>query len=127
MKKVLAIFAALWLLAGCASAGSATNMNVLDFSKKIAEPGVVLVDVRTPAEFMSGHIEGAINIDFNSGNFESEISKLSKADIYAIYCRSGSRSSQAASVMDNVGFQEVYNLNAGIIDWTNNSMPLVTN
>ena len=75
MKKVLAISVALLLLAGCASAGSATNMNVLDFSKKIAEPGVVLVDVRTPAEFMSGHIEGAINIDFNSGNFESEISK----------------------------------------------------
>jgi len=72
MKKLLALMAGLLLLAGCSSsAAGVTNMNVSEFSKKIAEAGVVTVDVRTPGEFMTGHIEGAQNIDFESGNFEN--------------------------------------------------------
>ena len=127
MKKLFSIIAATLLLAGCSSTGAAVNMSVDEFASKIAEPGVVLVDVRTPGEFMSGHIEGAINIDFESGNFENEINKLDKNIEYAIYCRSGNRSGQAAAIMHDAGFHKVSNLNAGIIDWTGSGMPLVYN
>lgn len=127
MKKLFSIIAATLLLAGCSSTGAAVNMSVDEFAGKIAEPGVVLVDVRTPGEFMSGHIEGAINVDFESGNFENEISKLDKNVEYAIYCRSGNRSGQAASIMHEAGFHKIFNLNAGVIDWAGNGMPLVYN
>lgn len=127
MKKFITLLASVLLLAGCSSTGAAVNMSVDEFAGKIAEPGVVLVDVRTPGEFMSGHIEGAINIDFESGNFENEISKLDKNVEYAIYCRSGNRSGQAASIMHEAGFHKVFNLNAGVIDWAGNGMPLVYN
>ena len=129
MKKLIASFAALILLAGCSSTGSATtvNLNVSEFSQKITEPGVIIVDVRTPEEFASGHIEGALNIDFNSGNFANEITRLNPSETYAVYCRSGSRSGQAASIMHKAGFHDVSNLNGGVIDWTNAGLPLVLN
>ena len=129
MKKLIASFAALILLAGCSSTGSATtvNLNVSEFSQKITEPGVIILDVRTPEEFVSGHIEGALNIDFNSGNFANEITRLNPSENYAIYCRSGSRSGQAASIMHKAGFHDVSNLNGGVIDWTNAGLPLVLN
>jgi phage shock protein E len=129
VRKLIASFAAIILLAGCSSTGSATtvNLNVSEFSQKITEPGVIIVDVRTPEEFASGHIDGALNIDFNSGNFANEITRLNPSETYAVYCRSGSRSGQAASIMHKAGFHDVSNLNGGVIDWTNDGLPLVMN
>jgi rhodanese-related sulfurtransferase len=128
VKKVIALIASVLLLAGCSSSASGvTNMNVSEFSKKITEAGVITVDVRTPGEFMTGHIQGAQNIDFESGNFENEISTLDKNGTYAVYCRSGNRSGQAVAIMHDAGFHNVYNLNGGIIDWTNSGMMLVNN
>jgi len=128
VKKVIALIASVLLLAGCSSnAAAVTNMTVSEFSKKITEAGVITVDVRTPGEFMTGHIQGAQNIDFESGNFENEISTLDKNGTYAVYCRSGNRSGQAVAIMHDAGFHNVYNLNGGIIDWTNSGMMLVNN
>jgi rhodanese-related sulfurtransferase len=127
MKKVIAVITSL-LLAGCSTTTTgATNMNVSEFSKKITESGVVVLDVRTPGEFAEGYIEGAQNIDFQSGNFENEIAALDKNVTYAVYCRSGNRSGQAAKIMHDAGFHEVYNLDGGVIDWANEGMLLVTN
>jgi rhodanese-related sulfurtransferase len=127
MKKVIAVITSL-LLAGCSTTTTgATNMNVSEFSKKITESGVVILDVRTPGEFAEGYIEGAQNIDFQSGNFENEIAALDKNVTYAVYCRSGNRSGQAAKIMHDAGFHEVYNLDGGVIDWANEGMLLVTN
>jgi rhodanese-related sulfurtransferase len=129
VRKLIASFAAIILLAGCSSTGSATtvNLNVSEFSQKISEPGVIILDVRTPEEFASGHIEGALNIDFNSGDFANEITRLNPSETYAVYCRSGSRSGQAASIMHEAGFHDVSNLNGGVIDWANDGLPLVLN
>jgi rhodanese-related sulfurtransferase len=128
MKKVIALTASLLLLTGCSSsAAGVTNMNVSDFSKKITESGVVTLDVRTPGEFMTGHIEGAQNIDFESGSFKSDIESLDKNGTYAVYCRSGNRSGQAVAIMHEAGFHNVYNLEGGVIDWTAQGMALVNN
>ena len=128
MKKVIALFASVLLLAGCSSSASGvSNMNVSEFSKKIGEAGVVTLDVRTPGEFMTGHIQGAQNIDFESGSFATQIETLDKNGTYAVYCRSGNRSGQAVAIMHDAGFHNVYNLNGGVIDWTNSGMMLVNN
>jgi rhodanese-related sulfurtransferase len=128
MKKVIAMLTSVLLLTGCASgAAGVTNLNVEEFSKKIVESGVVILDVRTPGEFMTGHIQGAQNIDFESGSFESQIETLDKEGIYAVYCRSGNRSGQAAKIMHDAGFQNIFNLDGGVIDWTNAGKALVNN
>ncbi len=127
MKKVIALIAVALLLAGCSSSSSANNLSVEEFSTKAAEPGVVTLDVRTPGEFAEGYIQGARLIDFQSGNFESEIATLDKNATYAVYCRSGNRSGQAVKVMQEAGFTNVFNMNGGVIDWVNAGLPLVRN
>jgi phage shock protein E len=127
VKKVIALIGSILLLAGCSSSSSAVDLGVKEFSAKVAEAGVITLDVRTPGEFMSGYIDGAKNIDFQSGNFENEIAALDKNATYAVYCRSGNRSGQAVKVMHDAGFHNVYNLNGGVIDWANVGLPLVNN
>jgi len=87
VKKVIALIASVLLMAGCSSSSGAIDLSVTDFSSKVAEAGVITLDVRTPGEFAEGHIEGAQLIDFQSGNFENEISALDKNATYAVYCR----------------------------------------
>jgi rhodanese-related sulfurtransferase len=127
MKKVIAILASVLLLAGCSSSSSAIDLSVSEFSSKVTEAGIITLDVRTPGEFNEGHIAGAILVDFQSGNFESEIATLDKSKTYAVYCRSGSRSGQAVKIMSDAGFTNLYNLNGGVIDWANAGLPLVNN
>jgi len=127
MKKVIALIGSILLLAGCSSSPGAIDLGVSEFSAKVAEAAVITVDVRTPGEFMTGHIQGAQNIDFESGSFESQIETLDKNGTYAVYCRSGNRSGQAVKVMQDVGFKNIYNLNGGVIDWANAGLPLVNN
>ena len=127
MKKVIVLIASVLLLAGCSSSTSTNDLSVSEFSNKVAETGVITLDVRTPGEFNEGHIEGAQLIDFQSGNFENEIATLDKSKTYAVYCRSGSRSGQAVKVMSDAGFTSVYNLNGGVIDWAGAGLPLVNN
>jgi rhodanese-related sulfurtransferase len=125
MKKIIASLTFVLVLTGCSSSSSAADLSVTEFSTKIAEAGVITLDVRTPGEFNDGHIEGALLIDFQSGNFENEIESLDKNQTYAVYCRSGSRSGQAVKVMREAGFNDIYNLDGGVIDWTNSELPLV--
>ena len=127
MKKVMALIASALLLAGCSSSSSAIDLSVTEFSAKVAEAGVITLDVRTPGEFAEGYIEGARLIDFQSGNFENEIAALDKNATYAVYCRSGNRSGQAVKVMQEAGFKNLFNMDGGVIDWANAGLPLVNN
>ena len=88
-------------------------------------PDFVIVDIRTPEEFNEGHIENSVNTDFYSETFREELDKFDKSKTYFIYCRSGNRSGRAMPVMKELGFQEVYNLSAGIKDWIAEGLPVV--
>lgn len=87
--------------------------------------GAVLLDVRTPVEYHSGHIEGATNIDFENVSFDSEIKKLDTTKMYFVYCRSGNRSGQAISVMKKYGIKNIYELKGGLVS-NQNALTLVT-
>lgn len=93
------------------------DLNASAFKETLeSTPNAVLIDVRTPAEFASGAIGNAINIDIMSYNFQQDIAKLSKDKTYMVYCRSGNRSGQACSVMSKMGLT-CYNLAGGISAW----------
>ncbi len=130
MKKLVASFvlvvSVLTLTACGGSGGKVSNLNVSDFATKITDSSVIRLDVRTPGEFMSGHIAGATNIDFESGTFAEDIKQLDKTKTYAVYCRSGNRSGQATALMAKDGFTSVFNLSGGVIDWTGAGQALVT-
>lgn len=73
------------------------------------DPGTVVIDVRTPGEFAAGHLEGALNIDVQSADFEARVSELDPAGTYFVYCRSGNRSAQAIARMEALGFGDLTN------------------
>ncbi|MBP7929194.1 MAG: rhodanese-like domain-containing protein [Acidimicrobiia bacterium] len=89
----------------------------VEASKLISEPGVQLIDLRTPEEFDEGHIAGAEMIDFYAADFGDEIAKLDRDGQYVIYCRSGNRSGQTAVLMQSLGFTNVADVNGGILAW----------
>ena len=114
MKRVFAaVFASALFLTGCSSSGGATNMGASDFIAKIGESGVVIVDVRTPEEFAAGHLQGAVNLDVSAATFDSQIAALDKNVAYAVYCRSGNRSTIAVGKMSDAGFTNLFNVNEG--------------
>ena len=84
-----------------------------------------IVDVRTPAEYSSGHIEGAINIDFFSDDFLEQIGQLDKSETLFVYCKSGNRSSKAAQKILGLGFKEVVDLQGGIKNWSESNQKIV--
>lgn len=82
------------------------------------DPNAVLLDVRTEDEFNEGVILGAINMDIYKGqDFINSIEALDKSKNYYVYCRSGGRSGQACSIMNQLGFENAYNLLGGIMNW----------
>ncbi len=86
-------------------------------------PAFVIIDVRTQEEFAEGHIENAVIIDYYSETFRDDINQLDKSKTYFIYCRSGNRSGKALNIMAGLGFQEVYNMLGGIIEWNAEGLP----
>lgn len=63
----------------------------------------VIVDVRSPAEYAGGHLDGAVNLDLQSAAFSADVAALDDTVDYVVYCQSGNRSAQAASVMAAAG------------------------
>ena len=93
--------------------------------ENIDNPTFIILDVRTPREYAEGHIEGAINIDFNSSAFSDEINKLDKNNKYLVYCRTGNRSRGAVNEMNKLGFREIYHLYVGMVGWSDTGYPLI--
>lgn len=89
------------------------------------DPNFVVLDIRTPQEFQAGHLPGATNIDFYAPDFARQLDRLDKTKTYLVYCRSGNRSSQALPIMRKLGFQEVYELQGGLLAWARANLPIV--
>lgn len=79
----------------------------------------VVLDVRTEDEVAEGIIANAIHLDIYKGQeFINEIENLDKGKSYFVYCRSGNRSGQACQIMEQLGFENAYNLEGGMLEWT---------
>ena len=124
MKKLLTcLLAVLWLNTACGQQNF-ENADVQGFAELIADSNVVVLDVRTAAEFAEGHIQGAILIDQGQSDFVEKAKATLPVDKkIAIYCRSGRRSANAAGRLADVGYKCV-NLKGGIIAWQGANMPI---
>ncbi|MHA8067006.1 rhodanese-like domain-containing protein [Aquirufa sp. ROCK2-A2] len=104
-----------------------TELNPKDYQSQItSEEKSQLIDVRTPAEFQSGHIDGAQNLDIQALDFLEKAASLDKEKTVFVYCLSGGRSTAAAQQLATLGFQSVVNLKGGILAWNNAQLPLST-
>lgn len=88
------------------------------FSKKMTVSGIQLLDVRTAAEFKSGHLQHALQADWlRKDEFTERTKYLDKQKPLLIYCASGIRSAQAAKMLREQGFTNVQNLEGGLVAW----------
>lgn len=81
-----------------------------------------LVDVRTPEEFASGHIPGAVNIPLNA--LAARLKDVPADQPVIVVCATGSRSRSAASAFKRAGYAEVYNLQGGTMRWVMQRRPV---
>jgi rhodanese-related sulfurtransferase len=127
MRKSIQIFSFL-LLAGVLSFVSCSSNKLSDngikrltneqFRQEAKKPNTVIIDVRTPEEFQTAHIEGAKLMDVEDPeNFTRQIQSLDPAKHYLLYCRSGKRSMNAANIMKEKGFKKISDLKSGISEW----------
>lgn len=124
MNKLLLIVVLLLVVAAAAWGFSKnggdgfTTFDANEFESLIEDyNNIQLLDVRTQDEYDAGHIPGAMLIDVNDSTFLTQAtSQLSKDKTVAVYCRSGRRSANAASMLVKVGYR-VVNLDGGILSW----------
>lgn len=84
---------------------------------------LVVLDVRTPAEFDEGHLPGAVLIDFYEDDFADQLAELDPDVPYLLYCRSGNRSGQTRDILDDLGFTDVADIEGGLTAWANAGIP----
>lgn len=78
---------------------------------------LILIDVRTPQEVAAGKIEGAMEIDFHSPDFRTQLNDLDRDKPYGVYCKKGARSAGAFKMMQELGFTRVYDMEGGYDAW----------
>ena len=94
------------------------NIKAMEAAKILEKnPDMMVLDIRTPEEFNSGHIPKSINIDYNAENFELEIKKLDRSKPYLMHCRSGFRSTAALDIFRKLKFYHIIHIDDGILGW----------
>lgn len=86
---------------------------------------LVVLDVRTAAEFAEGHVPGAINIP--NADLAARVAELdgSREKDIVVYCRTGVRAEQALGVLDKAGFKRLYHLKGDYTRWTDEKRAVV--
>lgn len=87
---------------------------------------LVILDVRTSEEFAESHLEGAVMIDFYRDDFADQLAELDPDVPYLVYCRSGNRSGQTTTMMEQLGFADVADVDGGIVSWADAGLATVT-
>lgn len=119
IKKLSLWFLMVIMLSSCTSQNpSITKIDKTFVKNEILGKDVQLVDVRTPEEYESGHIDDALNFNIiDSESFLRQIEGLDKEKPVYLYCKMGGRSNRAAKLLQNKGFVEIYDYSGGYNDW----------
>jgi thioredoxin len=89
-----------------------------EFRKKLNNTNdALLLDIRTPEEINKGYLKGAVFMDFYDSTFKEQVSTIGREKPVFVYCAIGGRSWDAAKIMYEMGFKNVYDLKGGIIVW----------
>lgn len=120
MRKLIPLFAALLLIAGCAAPAQESGYRQVTAEEAIAlmekESGYIILDVRTAQEYSEKHIPNAVNIPNESIGTEEIPALPDKNQLILVYCRSGNRSKQASEKLAALGYTNIVEF-GGINSW----------
>lgn len=110
MKKIISLLVCCLLLTACGKGYETIDSNR---AMELINNNAIIIDVRELDEYNTGHIDGAVNIPL------AEIANVNydKETVIIVYCASGMRSSSAADELIDLGYENVYNLDGGLINW----------
>ncbi|MGB8168066.1 MAG: rhodanese-like domain-containing protein [Chthoniobacteraceae bacterium] len=106
-----------------AAPGNVKNVTPDEAEKLLKEnPKTIVLDVRTPEEFASGHIPGATNVDFLGDDFAKKVGALDPSTPILVHCAGGGRSSRSLAELKDKKI--VYHLNEGFKAWEKAGKPV---
>ena len=108
---------------GTSTALSAKEASTL-IEKHKDDPNFIILDIRTPGEYQSGHLKDSIMIDYYSKSFGDQIGRLDRGKSYLVYCRSGNRSARSMALFEKLQFKKIYHLSSGINSWFAAGLPV---
>jgi rhodanese-related sulfurtransferase len=133
-KIFVSLFAMALFVVACAQNNVNTQntqqpqtISASQFKAAIAKPGVQILDVRTAGEYQSGHIQNALQANWNDAKeFQDRTQHLDKSKPVYVYCQAGGRSAAAQSLLTEKGYT-VVNLEGGMSNWKMNQLPVEGN
>jgi len=111
-------------LAGESSLVSISQEALLERQQKGDEKTAYVLDVRSPEEYASGHVPGAVNIPYDQ--VASRIAEVPKDKDVVLYCKSGRRAGIAAEVLASQGYERLQHLEGDIVAWVGKGRPVET-
>ncbi len=114
---------ALLMLDGAQKAGPKVSTH--EATRLINQEDAMVLDIRDKADFKDGHLVDSINIPSSLVNNQlSQLEKYKQTPVIVV-CKSGQTASSTSKILKENGFDAVYRLSGGIMEWTNNNLPLV--
>lgn len=107
---------------GVAVAGTVQNISVTEAEPAIAKGGVQFIDVRTIEEFKESRAKSSVNIPLDI--LDEKLGGLKKNEPVYVICRTGARSAAAAQILKENGFEKIYNIKGGMLDWEKAKLPM---
>lgn len=106
-------------MAAMSAPRAVTTISVAEAHDWLADPNAswTLIDLRTPAEFATGHLQNASNLNFYATDFRAKLEGMNRHQPIIMYCQSGNRSGKALEMMREMGFRNVYDIKGGILAW----------
>lgn len=126
MKRIiiLSLLLVILLFSSFGQVSEIRQVNPEEFKEMIERAGGVLLDVRTRFEYKNGHIANSGQLNFYSFGFKKDLLMLPKNEPIYLYCNTGWRSEKAAKILAENGYENVYNLEHGIMDWELKNLPV---
>lgn len=123
MRHILSLVTVLVFIS--CSAQEKTNLDANEFEKAIQQKNIQVLDVRTSGEYQAGHIQNALQANWNNKTeFSSRVQYVDKDKPVYVYCLAGGRSAAAAGWMRENGYKQVYELTGGMNAWRAASKPV---
>lgn len=100
------------------------SMSAAELLESMERPeGPIVLDVRTPEEYAAAHVPGAINVPYDQVVQQLDSLERFRARGLVVYCRSGKRAGHAERVLQDAGFQRLWDLDGHMLSWEANGLP----
>ena len=104
---------------------SIEHVDAAGAAELLTDGEVVVLDLRTPEEFDSGHLAGALLVDYHAADFQEQLGALDKEPTYLVLCEVGWRSTRSLPRFERAGFARIAHLDGGMRAWRAAGLPVV--